>query len=423
LQDDDTYTLEISGFCGRIVRELVVEVHHQVNLSVREDQVQVGHTVDLDVHISCPAPVGGVIVNLTKFIIDGRNVIEVPETVEIPEGENTATVTVTTLELAGTASIGGDAADHQGGRVWFLVYDVPVIGGPDSVRQVPECSPFELDIEGTSFDLEPSANRVDLRDGGLKRLEVTGINFRAPHELFNGVLHVESDNLPCGDYQLYVTSHGLESDPIRLEVIPDSGNCRAEIIRFEASPDSITVTPDGTRVTLEFEVFKARYVRIISNVSGEVFSRNCQIFSNRMGCGNGDEIDSFLDSFQIELNESHTFTLEVKAMETGPVTTSTVRVRASEPEITGLRRIWVQNCRVNHHPITVIVEDLDEGTTEEHELANGYDDWGSCVGEIIWIELTDSHRYHITAWDNLDLAGFTDVLGDSDGGINGWLVT
>jgi hypothetical protein len=424
-QENNTYTFEISGFCGRIVRELVVETYRRVRLEVSELQVQVGHTVDLVVAISCRAPAGGVTVNLINTTgVD--NVIEVPDLVEIPEGEWRTTVTLTAGEQDYEASIRGEAPDHEPGSVRLLVYDAPLLRDTDGYLQVYECTPFTLDLRGNGFDIEPSANTVRVTDGHIWRnLSVTGISFDYPHNRVHGVvLHVAGNNLPCGRWWIHVTSHGLASErPVRLEVIRESGACRAQIVRFEASPDSITIGPEGTVVTLEWEVFKARHVSIRSDVRGEVF----------VGEYGASCIAHDTDSLRITLNESHTFTMEAYAHEAEPVTTHTIRVRArerrEEPETRGFSRVFVQNCRVDGYSVTLTVEDLTAGTSRNlGTLRNGYDSWGSCAGEVETIDLTDSHYYRITAWCPDDpiapgVPSETTVWGDSDGPVTTWLLT
>jgi hypothetical protein len=253
---------------------------------------------------------------------------------------------------------------------------------------------------------------------------VTGISFEDPsNRVGDAVLHVEGDNLPCGRWEIQVTSHGLESGPARLDVLYESGPCRAEIVRFEASPDSIRVSPDGTVVTLEWEVFKAGHVSITSDILGEVFSQDYETFC----------IAHKTDSLRITLNQTHTFTLEAYAGAGDPVTTETLRVRArdseTEREIIGARRISVQNCHRDGYPLRLVVNDLTDGTFEDlGELSGGYDDWGSCAGEVETIELTDAHVYLITGFYEDDpiapgVAHIRAVLGDSDGIDCGWSMT
>lgn len=420
---NEIYIFEISGFCGRIFRELIVETYRAVHLSVSETQVRVGHTVDLYVSISCPAPAGGLSINLINTT-GVHDVIEVPGLVIIPEGEMGVTVTVTAGEHTYEAGIRGDADDHESGSIRLLVYDVPVIYHPDSLRQVMECGPFTLDLEGSSFDIEYDANTVRVTDGyAWRTLDVTGISFERPeNRVHNQLLHLEGNNLSCGLWQIYVTSHSLESEPAILDVLSDSGACRAEIVRFAASPDSITIRPEGTLVTLEWEVFKARHITITSDIRGEVLSREYSAHCVRHET----------DSFQITLNETHTFTLEACAREGAPITTESLRVRArisaDGPEIMGFRQVFVQNCHVDGYSARLVVDDLDDGISEDlGELSAEYDDWGICTGEMEVIELTDSHNYRITAWydDDPIAPGMPCELiikGDSDGPDSRWIL-
>jgi thioredoxin 1 len=210
LRDSTAYVLEVENLCRTDRRDLEMVIYHAVHLAASAARVAVGGTVDLTIRVSCPAPAGGLRVQLTSSPADA---LPVPNEVVIPEGEIQSTVTLTAADLSAEVEIRGEAPDHRRDSVIILVSDVPVITRV-SPLEVDACSSFELEVQGDGFDPEASGNLVDVTDDSQwVPLEVDDIRSTNPDDrVHDAVLEVVAEHLLPGSWYVYVTSYGLRSE-------------------------------------------------------------------------------------------------------------------------------------------------------------------------------------------------------------------
>jgi hypothetical protein len=296
--ENGTYSLVVLGFCGQVSRQISVELYKAIHLTlIGGNQIQGGQTFEVNARISCPAPAGGLALRL--FDSPGITFADGYEPV-ISEGNNNYEgIRLLASEGAYETWVNIDALGHESDAINILVYGNPIITDI-TPRQVPECSSFEIEISGSSFDIEPSANEVYW--SGNIPLEVAGIHYPNPVDrMGQAVLEVRGDDIACGVHNIFVNCHSLASERARLEVTPmsTSGHCKAQIKQFEAIPSSVDVSSSETPIRLRGTVFKARSIRITSDVLGLVYSHTYAPMC----------VDRDFD-FELPINESHTFTLE-----------------------------------------------------------------------------------------------------------------
>ena len=389
---EETYTLEARGFCGVHSRTLTVETYRRLYFSESEGmEVQSGESVELVLNASCAAPAGGTAISLSS---SNAAVLAVPPSVNIAAGASTVTFTATAATGCNEVAVTAEAADHERGEANVVVYSQPVIHSISPTSTFACAEEFRMTIAGDCFDEQYDANVVRATDGHeWIDFEVTGRSV-ASFDDFHGMdLTARARRLPAGHWDVYVTSHGLRSEPYCcLTATRDS----AEITRFEASPDSIRYSEGGgTRVRLEWDVRYAKFVRLLSDVRGEV--RGMDHYSS--AC------ITHGDAEEITINETHEFTLEAYThADDSPVTRSlTVTARGmpdEDPPVVGFSSVLILNCHFEERPVTIYLLDLTAGTLEEQgELEAVYDSWGSCIGESMTIDLPDEHLVRIIAYD------------------------
>jgi hypothetical protein len=177
-------------------------------------------------------------------------------------------------------------------------------------------------------------------------------------------------------------------------------NSPGVIHSFTASPETFTPSSRGTEITLDWRVEKIELVRITSDVLGVVHPG----FS-------GLRCRYWHESIPVTVHETQTFTLEALQAghrdpeEHGDWYTRSVTVTAREehppPETpTGFRSLRITNCHTEERTVTIYLLDHTTGSVEARgSLRSLYNSLGSCVGESVSIELEDSHRYQIIAYD------------------------
>jgi hypothetical protein len=399
------YTLQVESFCNKLTRTLEVEMYQ--SLFITSDllndaivTVKSGESLSLELFMSCVAPAGGVEVRLTST---NPEVLMVPPTVEMNAGEESLSFSATTVaDSCDRVYIHAEADGYRTAMQEVLVYRHPCIRRiePESIRGCRSGS--DVTIHGDYF--APQAYHDDLEVLAIaaetdvhETRTLTLITTRGESdEYFDNEVDVRAEDLPPGLWDVEVRSFGLRSNRCRLEA---TGYDPAEIVSFEASPDSIRYSEGGgTTIRLDWRVRKARFVRVVSDVRGVVVPM--RHYSNACVMERSDGAD-------LTLNETHKFTLEAYTGVRGDSPkTRTVRVNArGEPSDTpepavGFRAVRILNCHVEERSVVIYLLDLTDGTLESKgELSAHYDDRGSCAGESMVVDIPDGHVCQIVAYD------------------------
>ena len=427
-----TYTLQARSFCVDVSPSITVDVLHRLVLSARETEVEAGDTIALTARVSCPAPDDGLTVRLES---SNPAVAAVPPTVVIPGDETVVDFSATTAAGCAMVFVTADADGYESVRYGFLVYQRPVIRSI-SPTTISACSDEEsVTIYGDCFAWT-GGNTVQVFDGDeWRNLPVLNLE-RGEHDLFASMqLTVDASQLPPGRWEIQLRSRGLLAEE-RFEALTASG-VSAVIGEFTTTPDRVRYNADGegTAIRLDWTVQNAKYVRVVSDVRGEVVP----LRHYRGACMPQS------DSADLTVNESHVFTLEAYTHTDATPQTRTVELRATGVPADGVspvgyRSVRIRNCHVEGRTVTVYLIDWDSGEIEEiGELGSRYDDYGLCVGDEIEVELPHGHWCNVVAFDpgeplcddsdplalitgssacrRLTVPGVGSFLGDSGGGV------
>lgn len=277
-REDEAYVIQaksvVNGsICGQVEGTITVERYQQLHLtgaSVQVGQsvqsscpvmtgasVQVGQSANITVRSSCPALAGGLTISLTS---SSPNRLQVPPSVEIPEGQDTVNVLVVAtgtgcLDVVLTAT----APEHLSALLTIEVFDTPTLNtiAPQTVKA---CQTFELQLTGTCFKAGETVVRALKADEAPRTLDILDISDNA--------IQCQGNNFPPGSWTVTVRSRGLESNAQVLDVqaIP------VEVVSFDAvlaavNPDFVPC--QGNVVVVAWIVENAS--RIVIKENGKTF--------------------------------------------------------------------------------------------------------------------------------------------------------
>jgi hypothetical protein len=231
-RDDEVYTVYAVARageheCGSAQGAISVNRYQALHLAGPE-ALQVGHTGSMQVRSSCPAPAGGLDIGLS---VDQPGRLQIPGTVSLPEGQDTATVQVVALGSGcGQVQVSALAVGHAGATWTVVVFDRPEIASL-SPAAVAACQPFELDIASTCFQPGDTVVRAAKAGESQQTLEVL--------EITPTTLRCGSQGLKPGSWSITVVSRGLASASALLDVqtvAPTIAYFLACVVRPEEDP-------------------------------------------------------------------------------------------------------------------------------------------------------------------------------------------
>jgi hypothetical protein len=367
LQESENYTLEVRNFCMVITENLQLDIYHAIHLSANPAQVETNSNIQLVVGISCPAPPGGVIVNLLSSKPDA---LPVPEDVTIIEGSNEQILELHTGGHCSLVQITGTSQGYITGIENIRVISTPVILGitPTSIDA---CSPFVLEITGNCFAPATGYNTVRIsNENQTIELDIIDIITNPTDPTHGVVLRASGDNLRPGTFQVRVISYGLVSapyGPINIASVP------ATINSFGADPSEFGVCVGG-QVELSWGVSNTNEVRIDGSSDGTLVTRPYSSCGNRSG------------SQEVSLSRAQTLTLRAFPFGGGPPATRTLDI--SENLAGAFSQFRIDN-KISNDVLTIWRHDLTTNVYEEIDDIV-FEEW-------VIINLLNCHMYRLIA--------------------------
>lgn len=194
---DRRYTVEVESICGKAQQEIVIKREDRLALSLN-GPLDTGEPMKAEVKASCPAPQGGLEVNLS--VIQGT--LSIPRSIMISEGQTRTSVTQNASGSCGTVTVEATASNHRGDTSSTVLYDKPVVDGvnPSSVHA---CNSFTVRISGNCFAGNPQDLAVKLiSDNTTESLAIQRI-LGTP---VGTEIEAQSKSVEAGNYQVMVES-------------------------------------------------------------------------------------------------------------------------------------------------------------------------------------------------------------------------
>lgn len=236
-----TYRLEVTGHdssgrvCGTTTQELVVTRGPKMIALSAPPGVRDGTPITVTISIPCPAPAGGLVVQLASPTAGG---LTFPPSVTIPAGGVSANVTVSAGTKCGKATLTASAADHVPASADICVILAPKIVSFKPPKTIPSCTttsiPLQADCVGSTLKVEAIAS-----DGTVFPLTITPPAAGCVHAATFAI----PVRLPPGTFTIRLTDNGLSASTSGFDVAPNPtiSTVNPGEVRFNAQCDPATM--------------------------------------------------------------------------------------------------------------------------------------------------------------------------------------